>query len=100
MTDISSADIEHLARLARIRLGEEEKERLVQDLPKIVGFVDELSSLSGSVDQPVTDIKTLSDLRADEVNPDSLSLEQLAKLAPAWQQSLVEVPAVFGEEHE
>jgi len=39
-------DIEHLASLARIRLTEEEKERLPEQLSSIVSYVSEVSDIA------------------------------------------------------
>lgn len=39
-------DIEHLASLARIRLTEEEKERLPEQLSSIVSYVSEVSEIA------------------------------------------------------
>lgn len=97
MTQLSSEEITHLATLARLSLSNEEKERFSQELPKIVEFVEELRL--AKVDSDVVSVQPvpLETLREDEVSSERLSLDQLGKLAPNWQEGQVVVPAVFGE---
>lgn len=97
MAELSHQDIEHLAKLSRLTLSGEEKEKFAKQLPEILEFVNTLSVVAKlpSVSQPQTVL--LAKLRADEESSEKLSLEDLQKLAPAWHDSQLEVPAVFGE---
>lgn len=98
MTDISGMDIDHLATLARLNLSSEEKERFSKELPKILVFVDELQKVE--IDDAVTprEAVALDSLREDEPRSDHLSLEQIAKIAPKFENNQLVVPAVFGEQ--
>ena len=102
MSELSPEEIDHLAKLARITLSAEEKKDFAKQLPKILDFVDQLRAVPGvkdkssSVDQAIS----LADLRADELSTNQLSLEDLKKLAPAWNDDQLEVPAVFGGEND
>ncbi|MEK7202447.1 MAG: Asp-tRNA(Asn)/Glu-tRNA(Gln) amidotransferase subunit GatC [Patescibacteria group bacterium] len=97
MSELSQDEISHLAKLSRLTLSGEEKEKFAKQLPEILEFVDTLSVVAKlpSVSQPQTVL--LAKLRADEESSEKLSLEELQKLAPAWRDSQLEVPAVFGE---
>jgi len=97
MNNLSSSEIEHLAKLTRISLTEEESKRFEVEMPKIVAFVEELQAAKADVaTQEKT--KSLDELRPDEPKSNSLSLEELEALAPSWRQNQVEVPGVFESE--
>lgn len=97
MAELSNEEISHLAKLSRLTLSDEEKEKFAKQLPEILEFVDQLSVVAKlpSDSQPQT--VPLAKLRADEESSEKLTLEELQKLAPAWQDSQLVVPAVFGE---
>jgi aspartyl-tRNA(Asn)/glutamyl-tRNA(Gln) amidotransferase subunit C len=99
MSELSREEIDHLAQLSRLTLSAEEKEKFTKQLPDIIGFVDQLRVVPGLKKNTLVKTKTvpLAKLRADEESGEKLSLEQLQKLAPAWRDGQLEVPAVFGE---
>lgn len=97
MTDVTSDEILHLAKLARLTLSEDEVKSLGEKLPEIVAFVEKLNSAKISGDLRRPDPVAMSQLRTDQVRSDSLSLAQLEKLAPSFDNNQVVVPAVFGE---
>ena len=96
---INEKDVEHLAKLARISLTDQEKKEFIVELPKIVAFVDQLNGLAKGENNEQEKLAVLSDLRADEPKSSGLIINDLEKLAPAWRDNQLEVPAVFGEEH-
>lgn len=94
MTDLS-LDVDPLAKLARLTLSAEEKEQFASQLPEILEFVNQLSVVAKvSTEESITTVP-LAKLRADEESGSGLTLEELEKLAPAWRNNQVEVPAVF-----
>ncbi|MCR4277623.1 MAG: Asp-tRNA(Asn)/Glu-tRNA(Gln) amidotransferase subunit GatC [Candidatus Berkelbacteria bacterium] len=97
MSDISNEDITHLAKLSRLTLSAEEKEKFAKQLPEILEFVDQLSAVAKLSSAHPSQTIPLAKLRADEESSEKLTLETLQKLAPAWHEDQVEVPAVFGE---
>lgn len=96
MPKLKPEEIDHLASLARLSLTEEESKQFAKQLPQILDFVDQLkkAKVSGELK---TEAVPQGQLRDDVVGSDSLSVEQLKKLAPKWQDGQVVVPAVFGE---
>lgn len=97
MSEISNEDITHLAKLSRLTLSSGEKEKFTKQLPEILEFVDQLSVVAKISSEKPSQTTPLVKLRADEESSEKLSLETLQKLAPAWHEDQVEVPAVFGE---
>ena len=97
MSELSREEIEHLAKLSRLTLSEEEKEKFAKQLPDILEFVDQLSVVAKLPTEASAKAVPLVKLRSDEESSEKLSLEVLQKLAPSWSDDQVEVPAVFGE---
>lgn len=100
MTQLTPAELDHLANLARLDLSAEEKSRLGQQLPEILDFVDQLQRVKLDSQSPTKRVVELNDLRADEPAETGLTIEQIAALArPDFHDGQVVVPAVFGEEN-
>lgn len=97
MSEITSADVAHLATLARIKLSAEEQQEFAGELPKIVEFVEQLRQVKLASAGEQTKTVDLKDLRDDVVASNQLSLTQLEGLAPEWRDGQNVVPAVFGE---
>lgn len=97
MAELSNEEISHLAKLSRLTLSDEEKEKFAKQLPEILEFVDQLSVVAKLPSASQLQTVPWTKLRADEESSEKLSLEELQKLAPAWRDSQLEVPAVFGE---
>lgn len=97
MTQLSSEEITHFANLARLNITGEEKEKFSQELPKVIGFVEQLREVKLGSEETDSKAVPLENLRADEVDSERLTHEQLEKLAPNWQNRQVTVPAVFSE---
>jgi aspartyl-tRNA(Asn)/glutamyl-tRNA(Gln) amidotransferase subunit C len=95
MSGLSASEIDHLAKLARLALSETEKTKLSQELPKIVQFVEQLQKEKIG-DYQRRKFFELNDLRPDEPGGNSLTPDQLAKMAPQWERNQVVVPPVFG----
>lgn len=109
MPELSQEEINHLAKLSRLTLSADEKEKFSKQLPDILGFVDKLSLIAKQTSEEQTQTIPLARLREDEESGDKLSLDDLKKLAPKWQRippsahsgggGQLVVPAVFGGEN-
>ena len=95
MSELSTEDIDHLTKLARLTLSAEEKDKFASQLPEILEFVDQLSVVANMLAEPQVTAVPLAKLRNDEEAGTKLSLEELKQLAPAWNNNKVEVPAMF-----
>jgi len=76
-------DIEHLARLARIRLTEDEIEKLPNELSSVVSYVSEISEITGDseLEEPQTGAR-FNIFRKDEVTnqPDEYTKDIIAEM--------------------
>jgi aspartyl-tRNA(Asn)/glutamyl-tRNA(Gln) amidotransferase subunit C len=92
---LSHEEVEHIAKLARLELTEEEKVRYGGQLSAILDHVAELQKVDTSSIAPMTAVfGGDSHLRADKSRP-SLATEELLKNAPAHEQKQFKIPPVF-----
>jgi len=92
---ITRKEVEHVARLARLELTEEEKERMTAQLDSILGYIDKLNELDTSQVEPTTTvIPMVSVMREDAVRPPLKQEEALAN-APDRQDVFFRVPRII-----
>ena len=95
MAKITRAEVEHVARLARLELTQEEKERMAAQLDPILAYVDKLNELDTSGVEPTTTvIPMVSVMREDEVRP-SLDQEEALANAPDRVDVFFRVPRII-----
>jgi aspartyl-tRNA(Asn)/glutamyl-tRNA(Gln) amidotransferase subunit C len=94
---LTTKEVEHVARLARLRLSPDELEKMRAQLSNILEYIDMLKEVDVS-DAPPTAQATnlLNILRADETRP-SLPHEDVLANAPDQQEGMFRVRAIFDE---
>ena len=94
---ISPADVEHVARLARLDLSAAEKERMRTELDGILAYIDKLRALD-TRDVPPTShaVPVTNVMREDEERP-SLPQEEMLANAPDRHRDLFRVPKIIEE---
>lgn len=99
MTDpISRADVEHVAKLARLALTADEVEHLTVELATILGHARDIEALDLAGVPPTAHPLPLENvLRPDEVRPTLDRAEVLAQ-APAAEDGRFRVPRILREE--
>ena len=92
---VSSEQVRHIAKLARIAMSEEELERLVPELNNILGWVEQLGEVDTNGVEPLTAvIDQKLRLREDAVNDGDVRDDVLAN-APEAQHGFFAVPKVI-----
>jgi len=87
----------HVAKLARLRLSEEEVERMVGELSGILGHVDRIGNLDLEGVKPTSHVVALENvLRADEPRP-SLPRDVALSQAPEPQDGAFRAPSPQAE---
>ena len=95
---LSTADVEHIAELAKLALTAEEIEQYRRQLSDILDHFETLKQVDTSSVPPTASVLPLRTvMRADQVRP-SLSTEDALANAPDRQDGFLRVRAVFGEE--
>lgn len=94
---ISLKDVEHVARLARLELAPEDKERMRRELDNILAYIDKLSALDVSSVEPTSHAVPLTNvMRDDELRP-SLPRDEMLANAPDRTGDFFRVPRIIEE---
>jgi aspartyl-tRNA(Asn)/glutamyl-tRNA(Gln) amidotransferase subunit C len=95
---IDDRTVAHVARLSRLELSPEERDRFRTQLGEILAYVQRLDALDLSDVPPTAHVRPMANvLRDDEVTP-SLSQEAALANAPAVENGYFVVPPVITEE--
>lgn len=93
---MSSIDLKHVARLARLHLSEEELRFLQTQVPAILAFVEKLSEVQGLEKvEPTSHPFSLSNVFRPDVPAPSLAIEEFLKHAPQAKGRFFQVPKVI-----
>ncbi|MDQ0340095.1 aspartyl-tRNA(Asn)/glutamyl-tRNA(Gln) amidotransferase subunit C [Caldalkalibacillus uzonensis] len=97
MSTISKQEVEHVARLARLNLTEEEKEQFTKQLDSILNFAQKLNELDTDNVEPTSHVLPLVNVMRDDVPHESLPVEEALKNTAEHQDGQVKVPSVLEE---
>jgi aspartyl-tRNA(Asn)/glutamyl-tRNA(Gln) amidotransferase subunit C len=98
MTAITRAEVEHLARLARLQLTDDELDHYAGQLDVILQSVARVSEVAADDIPPTSHpIPVENVFREDVVRP-GLAREAVAAGAPAWEDDRFRVPRILDEE--
>lgn len=97
MSRITRDDVEHVARLARLALTDEEGEQLTAQLEVILEHAAQVSALDTAGVPPTAHPLPLSNvLRPDEPRP-GVPRDEVLAMAPASEDDRFRVPRILGE---
>ena len=94
---ISLADVEHVARLARLDLSAAEKERMRSELDGILAYIDKLRALDTRDVPPTSHAVPVTNVMRDDEERPSLPREDMLANAPDRQRDLFRVPKIIEE---
>ena len=95
--DLTRAEVDHVADLARLALSDEETERYRLQLTSILAQVATLDEIDTASISPSASVHPLSTVLGDDVPVPSLPLEAVLRNAPAQEDGQFKVPPVFDE---
>lgn len=91
---VTDKDVEYVAKLAKLNLTEDEKEKFVGQLGDIVEFANKISSLDTDGVNPTNHISDVKNVfREDEVKA-SYSREEILMNAPEKEAGCLVVPSI------
>jgi aspartyl-tRNA(Asn)/glutamyl-tRNA(Gln) amidotransferase subunit C len=94
---LTKQEVEHVARLARLAVTEEEKERYSLQLSSILTYVGKLNELDTSKIEPTSHVLPMQNvMRGDEVRP-CLPKEKGLANAPDRENGFFRVPKIIEE---
>ncbi len=97
---ITRKDVDHVAKLARLSLSEEEKNRYTEQLANILTYIEKLSATKTDHVEPTTHVLPLSNVWREDVcepsTPETLgSTEDILANAPEREGPLFKVKKVI-----
>ena len=94
---LTRAEVEHVARLARLALTDEELDALTPELAKILEHAAQVSALDTEGVPPTAHpLPLVNVFRPDEVEP-CLPRDEVLAAAPATEDGRFRVPRILGE---
>ncbi len=95
---ITRVDVEHIAKLARLKMSPEELQRYQSDLSAILDYMDQLNELNtDNVEPTAHPLPVHTVLREDEISP-SYEPDQALRNAPKRDGSFFAVPKVLRQD--
>ena len=92
---ITRADVQHVARLARLGLDDEELDRLADELSHILDAMQALSQLDTEAIPPTAQVIPLQNVMRDDVSRPAWPVEEILRNAPATRDQQFLVPPVL-----
>lgn len=92
---ISKKDVEHVAKLARLELTEEEKVLYTEELNAVLGFMDTLNQLDTSDVVPTSHVLDIKNVFREDVMEPSMEPEEVVANAPAAKDNQFCVPKIM-----
>jgi aspartyl-tRNA(Asn)/glutamyl-tRNA(Gln) amidotransferase subunit C len=93
---LSNAQVEHIARLARLNLTPEEIERYTTELTVILDYIDQLRSVNTEGVEPQNQFITSENVFRDDIAEPSLPRDKALGNAPQQDGEFFLVPKVIG----
>ncbi|MFM8791125.1 MAG: Asp-tRNA(Asn)/Glu-tRNA(Gln) amidotransferase subunit GatC [Solirubrobacterales bacterium] len=90
---IDRDQVVHVARLARLELGEDEVGALAEELSSIIDHVDRLLAVDTDGVEPTTHVVPLENVLRDDVPGEELTPEQALAPAPSTEDGAFLVPS-------
>ena len=91
-------DIMHLARLARIEVGDSEADALASEITSILGYVSEIEKITGNVASEKV-VGPLNNVMREDTHPHTPGMytEDLLNLAPERKGQYVQVKKIIAD---
>ena len=90
---IDRQQVLHVARLARLRLSDEEVDAMVEELPKILGHIEKMEELDLDGVEPTSHVVQIENVLREDVPRPSLPVEKALEQAPDPQPGGFGVPS-------
>lgn len=98
MAKITREDVEHVAKLARLGLTDEEITKFQKELSLVLAYVEKLQEVDTKKVATTAQVTGLTNVfREDKVKKCDISLDELLKNAPAQEGRHLKVKAVLEE---
>ncbi|WP_438349129.1 Asp-tRNA(Asn)/Glu-tRNA(Gln) amidotransferase subunit GatC [Paenibacillus sp. FA6] len=93
--NITTEDVQHVAKLARLNLNSEEELVFTEQLNAILQYAEKLDGLDTEGVEPTTHVLHLSNVMREDEERESLSIEKVFANAPEVEDGQFKVPAIL-----
>ena len=93
--EITNEIVEHIAHLARLEFNGEEKEHIKADLTKIIGFVDQLSTVDTEGVEPLIFMTDSINVLREDIQKDTVTQQEALKNAPNHDSDYFKIAKVL-----
>lgn len=94
---LTSAQVQHVAKLARLRLGEDESQAMAHDLSRILDYITKLNELNVDGVQPMAHPMDVTNVLREDEPSQGLPVEKILASAPEKDPPYFKVPKVLGD---
>jgi aspartyl-tRNA(Asn)/glutamyl-tRNA(Gln) amidotransferase subunit C len=92
---ITKQEVEHVARLARLELSEQDKEKLTEQLSNILTYVEQLNELDTTGVAPTSHVLDISNVMRSDTPEEGLTQERALANAPDKAAGHYKVPKII-----
>lgn len=92
---VSKKDVEHIAKLAKLKFTEEESGKLQKEMNTVLEYIDQLNELDLSNVEPLENINDIENVFREDVSEKCLTKEEALKNAPDKTDNFFKVPKVI-----
>ena len=92
---IGREQVEHVAKLARLSLSEEEMRSMTYHLDRILEYMDKLNVLDTAGVEPTSHVIPMTNVFREDEPAESLTVEAAISNAPDASDGLVKVPKII-----
>ena len=93
--DISMEEVEHVAKLARLLVSEEEKELLARQLSSILTYIGKLNEITTEGIEPLSHVIDIKNVFREDRVRESLSQDLALSNAPEKRDGFFRVPKII-----
>ena len=93
---LSRAQVEHIAKLARLNLTSDEIEKYTRELTVILTYIDQLQSVNTDGVEPQNQFVTAENVFREDIPAKSLPRSDALRNAPDHDEEYFHVPKVIG----
>ncbi len=88
-------DVDKVASLSRLSFSDDERRRLVDDLNRILEYMDQLNELDTENVEPTAHVLLMSNVFREDAEKPSMPKEKLLANAPSQEKGYFKVPQVI-----
>ncbi len=91
---ITIKEVEHVAKLARLELSEDEKNQFLEQLNKIIGYFNQLNEVNTEGIEPMAHSVPIVNVMREDIAVDANLREEILNNAPQEENGYFRVPKI------